>query len=92
MIPLANDSHLVTGHNPTYGQNVLIYSYCTKVHTPLTVTFVIHMSKKYYMIDTKNTINVICDNEACINELSFLLDDNCRRYILNKLHNKKFSI
>ena len=77
-------THIVKGYNPNFGQISVINSYRAEVYAPLAVILFLHLYSVYYKCPVHNKIHSLCDNQAYVNNLTWLLKDKYHQQGLHK--------
>ena len=72
------------GHNPNFGQISAINSYRAEVYASLAVILFLHLYSVYYHLPVKNKTHALCDNQAYVNKLTWLLEDDYHQQGLHK--------
>ena len=78
IIALIDGTHIVSGYNPNFGKIKAINSYRAEIYTSLAVVLFLNMYVEYHSIIS------ICDNEAYVNKLTWLLEEEFNHHGLNK--------
>ena len=84
IISLIDGTHIVSGFNPKFGQIKAINSYRAEIHASLAAVLFLHLYSEYHNTSIQDQCRSICDNEAYVNKLTRLLEDDFHHHGLHK--------
>lgn len=76
MITLTNGNHLTSRYKPISGQSYQTHSYRSEIYAFLSAILFLYYYRKHFSIPLNNKYTSICDNQAYVNKLSWLLEDD----------------
>ena len=78
------DGKIITqGYNLKFGQIRDTNSYRAEIYASLVATLFLHVHSQFVMVKLENNYIAICDNQAYVNKIAWLLEDY---YHLHGLH------
>ena len=84
IIALIDGTPIVSGFNPNFGQIKAINSYRAEIYASLAAVLYLNMYAEYHSIIIQNKCRSICDNEAYVNKLTWLLEEDFHHHRLHK--------
>ena len=84
IIALIDGTHIVSDFNPNFGQIKAINSYRAEIYASLAAVLFLNMYAEYHIITIQNKCRSICDNEAYVNKLTWLLEEDFHHHGLHK--------
>ena len=77
-------TNVISGYNLSFDQICAINSYRAEVYASLAATLFLYFYSKYYFVSINNRIHALCDNQAYVDKLTYLLKDDYHHHGLYK--------